>query len=120
MELSFIRAIDTPYTLNKNEKGEEFVMNHFKCHLKNQGFDEVKVVFSLSEVDKTRGFSLIMPQKELTLGLEAALTSHLFLRIPRHIMSQQGEQKIPLVITSHSDRGKKTWAKELILLGPQK
>ena len=45
--VTVLRAKDNPYQVVKNEGGSEEVINHFKMHMQNQTFDDLKLKMTL-------------------------------------------------------------------------
>jgi len=47
------RAIDTPYQVLRDQMGVEWVLNHFKIHLGNRGWNDLSPRLELSQQDES-------------------------------------------------------------------
>lgn len=116
LDMTFVRAIESPYQVIKEE-----VVNHFKVHGKNQSFENQKVELSISPELKKQGFVLIAPTYPTTVLPGKDMRNHIFIRFPKGKFKEkpEGAFKINLEIAVVGDSGeKKYFQKELTLVGP--
>ncbi len=97
------RAIDTPYQVVRGQDEREYLLNHFKVHLGNLGWDSLKTVVSLAPEDLQEGVELILPPggrgTAKTLESGEGREFDLFLKIPKaRFMDPAKEKSIPLLI----------------------
>jgi cytochrome c oxidase accessory protein FixG len=117
VNISVLRAIDTPYTLTNDENGVEVVINHFRLHLTNQTGIDSKYTISLSDEAKSQGVKLVLAQNPLELLANRSGTFHLFIHVPSSKLKNENKLEIKFSI-----RGSKSniFDREMILLGPSK
>lgn len=115
-QVTVLRGQDTPYTLTKNEFQEDIIINHFKLHLKNQGYGQIKFNISLNA---DSALSLAAPQNDIQLDPGADQTIHFFIKSKKQLTDQNGSYntKLNLAVTKEDETFKKEL--ELQLAGPK-
>ncbi len=100
------RAIDTPYQVVKGQDGREYLLNHFKVHFANLGWETLHPRVSLEVADLREGAELILPPGEQ--AAPKALASgegrefDVFLKIPKaRFQDLNRESAVPLVTHWH-------------------
>jgi cytochrome c oxidase accessory protein FixG len=59
IDVSILRAKDTPYQIVSNEAGDRLVINHFRVDLSNMGFADESISLELSDAAVARGFEMV-------------------------------------------------------------
>lgn len=123
---ALLRAKEAPYQLIKNNEGTERVMNHFKLHLKNQGFESKNYFISIPEEFKNLDIELKIPINPIPVAAGTDKTVHLFMVFKKEILLSKGELKLKLLIkdtqnseTMNSKTINNDQVKEFSLVGPQ-
>ncbi len=97
------RAVDIPYQVLKDREGSELVLNHFKVHLANMGWDALTPEVLLEEGDRARGIELVLPpgfEDPVRRTVESGdrRDFDLFVKIPKSALdSGSGKGKIQLL-----------------------
>ncbi len=111
--ISVLKAKDAPYTL-LNENSEEWVLNHMKLHIYNQGQGDATI-----SIGSVENIELVLPQNPVSIPSNRSQEIHFFAKFPK-AMSQKyhGSFKENLDISIVSDGEKRTLVKELTFVGP--
>jgi hypothetical protein len=100
------RAIDTPYQLVRGQDQKEYLLNHFKVHLGNLGWEALYPQVTLSTVDIEDGVELILPPPahSVTRPLESGESREfdVFLKIPRSRFVDPSREKSAYLVTQWS------------------
>jgi hypothetical protein len=109
VSIQILRAKDAPYTLT-----QDYVLNHFKIHLHNQGHTLLKI-----HVQDVEGFETIMPRKEIELSANTSEELHFFVKFPLEVSrSNNGTFKREIEIQVYENEQLKSYNKELTFVGP--
>jgi cytochrome c oxidase accessory protein FixG len=114
VHIAVLKAKEAPYSLIA-EAGIDKVINHFKLHVHNQGFEAVKL-----EVVGVDGLDLILANREFQLAANSNQDIHLFVTfLPELSKQMKGSfvKTLKLSLTA-SDGSKKDIQKELSFVGP--
>lgn len=119
ISISVLRGKDTPYSMVKNEKGANVILNHLKLHLKNQTFQKVKFQFSISG-DMKEQVELTIVQNPVEVDSGADYTLHAFVKFPPDLVSNTGSAKGLLKVVATGGEKPYETEKEFTLVGPKK
>jgi cytochrome c oxidase accessory protein FixG len=117
VNISVLRAIESPYSFSKDEMDQNQVLNHFRLHLINQTDQNVSYRVSISEKDQELGMKLIMSQNPFLIDANKSETTHIFIQFNQNLLAADGQLKTKIFLT---DLENKKIEKEVILLGPRK
>jgi cytochrome c oxidase accessory protein FixG len=119
LDVEFIRAIETPYTLHTLADGSVQATNHYRIKLKNQSFDEQTVSLTLNSQVADAGVELVAPTFPLTLAGGAATEQHVFFKFPARLTHGTGSYRFALDLTAASSRdGGEPSREPVVLVGP--
>ncbi|HEX3035513.1 MAG TPA: cytochrome c oxidase accessory protein CcoG [Thermodesulfobacteriota bacterium] len=129
--ITILRGKDMPYQVIESEESDEEdeeeiddetnnvqVINHFKVHMKNQSFDDVKLKMAVPEMWKEKDVEVISPTDTFNLEAGKDLTVHFFVKFPGEITGGTGKESIELTFTDLGENLIKL-EKELYLVGPK-
>ncbi len=128
LELNILRAKDMPYQvveqsgLSSGTDGSaaKVIINHFKIDADNQDNKNIEVLFFLSEVDKAKGFELVMVENPLQIKASSAKKMDFFIRFPSTEL-HSGHAKLSVLRTiqiNAQPASTITKSEELSLVGP--
>lgn len=96
-QATVLRGQDIPYSLSKNEKDEDIVVNHFKLHLKNQAYEILRFNLSLAaEGNKQDLLELAAPINNIELKPGEDATIHFFITSKKQLTSGLGSYQTQL------------------------
>ncbi len=122
--VTVLRGTDTPYQIVKGEEKEnngeeeEQIINHFKVHLKNQTFDDVRLKIAIPETWKEKHVEIISQTDTINLDAGKDLTVHFFVKFPGTITAITGEQSVKIIFLDSKTNQIKL-EKDLNLVGPK-
>jgi polyferredoxin len=116
LNISVLRALDTPYTFTTDSNGRSVVLNHFRIHMNNQAAKTSELRVQLSDDSVKTGFILTVAQNPILLKSHSATTWHLFVSAPREVLAEQGSARAEFVITNQDGE---RFVRELTILGPK-
>jgi cytochrome c oxidase accessory protein FixG len=117
LDVKLIRAIETPYTTNTRDDGSLEVVNHYRMHIKNQGFDTLTVAIETRGENAGR-MALVAPTLPLDLPGGGSEIVHIFFRFPAGLTAGSGRTSVDLAIELSSVRGEETQIERVPLVGP--
>ncbi|MFZ3231457.1 MAG: cytochrome c oxidase accessory protein CcoG [Pseudobdellovibrio sp.] len=98
-QATVLRGKDLPYSLSKNEKDEEIVVNHFRLHLKNQAYEQLRFNLSLIQGDKDQdSIELAAPVNNIELKAGEDSTVHFFIKSKKQLTSGVGSYRTQLLL----------------------
>jgi cytochrome c oxidase accessory protein FixG len=112
LSVEFVRAIETPYQILKDESKGEKILNHFKLDLRNQDFDAVTVAISIHDESRQAGFEMITIQPKVTLAPGELKRLDVFFKFPKEQL-KNGTSRVRTLI-----HAKETLQSEVHLVGP--
>ncbi len=92
--VTVLRAKDNPYQVVSNGDEGEDVINHFKMHMKNQSFDDLKLRVALPADWLAKNVEIISQNKTVELEAGKNVTLHFFVKFPKEIMGSEGMKNI--------------------------
>jgi cytochrome c oxidase accessory protein FixG len=120
--VTVLRGTDTPYQIVKGEENngeeEEQIINHFKVHLKNQTFDDVRLKIAIPEAWKEKHIEIISQTDTINLDAGKDLTVHFFVKFPGTITAITGERSVKIIFLDLKTNQIKL-EKDLNLVGPK-
>jgi cytochrome c oxidase accessory protein FixG len=116
LNISVLRALDTPYTFTTDSNGRSVVLNHFRIHMNNQSSKTSELRVQLSDDSVKTGFILTVAQNPILLKSHSATTWHLFVSAPREVLEAQGSARAEFVINNQDGE---RFVRELTILGPK-
>ncbi len=117
VNISVLRAIDTPYELTTDINSQPTVLNHFRLHLNNQLGQSSRYHVTLSSQSLARGVSLTVAQNSVVIKPYGNWTWHLFVTAPRKLFEHSGTEQADVILTN--DKGE-IFTEKLALIGPKK
>jgi polyferredoxin len=118
LDVKFIRAIESPYTVHTLQDGAKQVSNHYRVKLKNQSFDTYEVSLALGERAAADGVEIVAPTYPLTMEGGAAVENHVFFKFPARLTHGTGDYFATLQLRGTSERGTETMTDRVVLVGP--
>lgn len=116
--VTILRGKDTPFQVVKSDDGSEEIINHFKMHMKNQSFDDVRLKMVIAEELKEKKVEIISQSESFDLGAGKDLTVHFFVKFPKEVTGSKGTE--PLKLSFIDQKNNKVEAEENIkLVGPK-
>lgn len=116
--VTILRGKDSPYQVLKNEAGGDEIINHFKMHLKNQTFDNVRLKMVVPEIWKAERIEVINQTDTINLVPGEDLTLHFFVKFPKEVTGSIGTKSISLDFLDLRDDQIKM-VKDVRLVGPK-
>jgi hypothetical protein len=113
-----LRGHDTPYTVETSGEFAGQVLNHFKLHIKNQEFHDIKIRYELVLSEEAIGkVTLISPMNPVVLKSGELQRAPFFVRAPKELMA--GDGVLPIKIRFFSDEDPSIQIeRELKVVGP--
>ncbi len=116
--VTILRGKDTPFQIIKNGDGSEVIINHFKMHMKNQSFDDIRLKMIIPEELKEKKIEIISQSESYDLGAGKDLTVHFFVKFPQTVTGSSGTESVKLSFID--EKNNKIEAEEDIqLVGPK-
>lgn len=119
LAITILRGKDIPYQVVEQSTAygnTKIVINHFKVDVDNQDNKEIRLLFSLQESDKQKGYELVMVENPLFINGSEAKKMDFFLRFPvNELHSGHGTVLLRQNILPDTKNAKET---ELSLVGP--
>lgn len=112
-----LRAKDSPFTVVKDSKDNEFIINHFKLHVNNQSFENKTLMLGLGGSSLPENMELITQNNTVNILPGQDTTMHFFIKFPADFISNGGVRTIDIVLTDIVNN--KKLKKELKLVGPK-
>lgn len=119
---TILRGQGLPYSLTKNEKDEDIVVNHFKLHLKNQGYEVLKFNISLALEEMQINPDLIeltAPINDVELQSGDDVTLHFFIKARPQVTTGVGSRNAELNLKINKGSEILTSKLNLQLTGPK-
>lgn len=117
LNIAVLRAIDSPYSVIKNDSGHPQILNHFRLHLTNQTSSNSIYKIILPKKESDQGLILTTAENSIVLKADESHTWHLFVSAPLSKLSPQGN--LPFKILIQGVAGE-TFERDLLLIGPKK
>ena len=94
--VTILRGKDTPFQVIKNGDGSEDIINHFKMHVKNQSFDDVRLKMIVPEELKEKKIEIIAQSESYDIAAGKDMTVHFFVKFPRDVTGTGGTESVKL------------------------
>jgi cytochrome c oxidase accessory protein FixG len=119
IELTLVRAVDSPYQEIPGSLGQMRILNHFKAELRNQTFEDQEISFSVAPELQAQGVSIIVSNHKSKLAPGERERADVFIQFPK-IFLKIGHGIIPLVLEAKSKLTPKPVQslREVHLVGP--
>jgi len=120
LDITIVRASESPYQVFKRSEQNTFVTNHFKLHIKNQSLHTMDVFLQQTENPEDLDTEIIAPTFPAKIPPGKTTESHIYIKFPESALNKQGQKIFPLYI--HTIYGKTTqkYRKDINLVGPVK
>ncbi|MCK6598616.1 MAG: cytochrome c oxidase accessory protein CcoG [Bdellovibrionaceae bacterium] len=120
VHVALLRATDSPYQIIKNNDGSEAIMNHFKLHIKNQGFEDKKYKIDIPQEFQNLNLDLKIPENPVSVKAGSDKTIHLFIVFKKDILQKKGDLKLRMHIKDDLSISKESTdqSKDFSLVGP--
>lgn len=116
--LAVIRG-EEPFSLITQSDGTEIVTNHFKIHLNNQSFDDVKVELTLPKQYVDQQLELVSPINPVDVPAGGDMVrTHIFIKSPKSFTLGKGQAYAEIEMTIKEKDKTETVIKQISLLGP--
>lgn len=122
LDLSILRATDSPYTLLPAKEGqtEPLISNHFELHFHNQEIDDARVQIMLDEGGEESQIKLISPINPVAVKAGKTSQSHLFFKFPKRMTEETGQKIVKVVFFFRTENETIPYVKDFTLVGPTK
>jgi len=119
IQVTFLRAIDTPYQDVIGADGVEMIVNHYKFEANNQTEKPVKIEIGLADEWIAKGIELVSVKSVLNLAGGGRERGDVFLRTPKGLFVA-GALKIKVLWTATGEKISKPIKKiqEIPIVGP--
>lgn len=97
LNVSLLRAKESPYSFTKNQNGDDVVLNHFRLHLKNQTSRTLHYKVELKAVD---WIQMTLARNPITLAEKENQEIHIFLQFPKEKSPLVKTEKVFLQLTN--------------------
>jgi cytochrome c oxidase accessory protein FixG len=114
LNISLLRAKESPYTFIKNQNGKDAVMNHFRLHLKNQTKNERSYKIELEGPD---WLQMTVARNPIVLAPQASQEVHIFLQFPKEY-SQKVQSEIVKIHLTQPESGLEKHSLLVPVVGP--
>ena len=94
IDITVLRAKDNPYQVVSNGNNGEDVINHFKMHIKNQTFDDLRLKVALPAALQAKNVQIISQDDTIELKAGKNITLHFFVKFPKEITGNEGVRNI--------------------------
>jgi cytochrome c oxidase accessory protein FixG len=114
-----MRGQEAPFTVTKDERGQERILNHFKLQIQNQNFTGANYRLKPPVDWQQDGTEMIVAQNPQVAKAGEMITWHFFVRFKPELLSPAGKHQTHFLLEDLNDvaNGFKG-DKELILIGP--
>jgi len=118
-QVFLMRGQDAPYSIIKDENGENIVLNHFKLQIQNQDFTEAHYELSIPDKWQKNGVQLIVAQNPMTAKSGEIITWHFFVRFKEQLLPADGKLTALISIQDlNQEPDHFKTIKEFTLMGP--
>ncbi len=114
LNVTLLRAKESPYTFTKNQSGEDVVLNHFRLHLKNQTAKTVSYKVSLRAPE---WLQMTLATNPVVLPAQASQEVHIFLQFPKEKSATISAEVAQILLTNEENR-EETYRLPVPLVGP--
>lgn len=114
---TILRGAGLPYSVVKNENGNEVLLNQFRLHIQNQGIKEAKYDLSFASQNLPAHVQLNVAENPVTLAPGQSREWYFFVRLPKELTQQSGQYKLQLQVKDLSSDYIEQ--RDLILVGPK-
>lgn len=119
VDVTGLRATGLPYSVIRNEKGHEMILNQFRFHLTSQVGRDTAFEIELPQQMQELGFELVMANKQVILVPFESKTIGFFVMIPSAAFSNKTQ--IPLQVDLRAVKGSsETIRRDFEMIGPLK
>lgn len=87
IQMTWIRAVDTPYQSLVNSQGQAVIVNHFKIDLRNQTFEDRRVTFVVTPLQQEKGIEFISSTPSILVKAGQSERMDLFVRFPKSFLT---------------------------------
>ena len=118
LDITVLRAHETPYQVLKTSKERVLIANHFTLSLKNQSAVKMEVdVMRTGKIENTK-IEIIASTLPVVIPPGEAKKNHIFIKFPKSILEKKSHHKFRLQITTKSKDITQKYIKEISLVGP--
>lgn len=103
IDVTVLRAKDNPYQVVSNGGGGEEVINHFKMHMKNHTFDDLRLKVALPADWQSKNVEIISQNKTVEIGAGKNVTLHFFVKFPKEVTGSEGARNITVDFINQKD-----------------
>ncbi|HEY8271591.1 MAG TPA: cytochrome c oxidase accessory protein CcoG [Pseudobdellovibrionaceae bacterium] len=119
-QVFILRAKEAPYTLIKNDKGENMILNHFRLEIQNQNFKKAIYLLRPPTSWSQQGIELTVGQNPLNVEPGKMIEWHFFIRFKPELVAKTGQLKTQILIEDQSEvESPFKSEKEFTLIGPK-
>ena len=118
LDITVLRAHESPYQVLKTSKERVLIANHFTLNLKNQSAVKIEVdVIRTGKIENTK-IEIIASTLPVVIPPGEAKKNHIFIKFPKSILEKKSHHKFRLQITTKSKDITQKYIKEISLVGP--
>jgi cytochrome c oxidase accessory protein FixG len=118
IDITLLRAVETPYQEITLANGQHEIINHFKLHIKNLSFNSAQITTQLPQEFLKAGYQMAMPQETVPIAAGTSDNAHFFVRFPKSETLKTGNKDIQILFTVDLNGAKTTELKGARLIGP--
>ncbi|MBY0384776.1 cytochrome c oxidase accessory protein CcoG, partial [bacterium] len=101
IDVTLLRANESPYTFTKDQQGRDVVLNHFRLHLKNQNAKTMNYKVSLQSAD---WIQMTLAKNLIILLPHDSQEIHVFLQFPKEKSAIVSAQSVQLSLTNEDNK----------------
>jgi len=120
LDITVLRAQESPYRVISTAKGEPVISNHYTLNLKNQSFHEMEVNVTQTEESRNKGIEIVAPAYPEVIPSGKSAKNHFFIKFPKSLLNKKGQLNFQLHVAATSNQTTRNYIKELTLAGPLK
>ena len=118
LDVTLIRAVETPYTTKELDDGTLQVINHYRINVTNQSFDVQTVTLALEPWAVEAGVELVAATYPLSLEGGKRSQDHIFFKFPGEVTKRTGKRVVTLTVSASSSRAEANRTEHITLVGP--
>lgn len=114
IDVTLLRAKESPYTFTKDQQGQDVVLNHFRLHLKNQNAKTMSYKVSLQAAE---WIQMTLAKNPVILLPHGSQEIHVFLQFPKEKSAIVSSQTVQLFLINDLEKNDQQ-SLQIPLVGP--
>ncbi len=119
LNISILRAIETPYREVQNNGVHHSIINHFKLALKNNEFEDVQVSVEVADPEHRSQVKLVTATPIFSVTAGGNHRGHIFVEFPPSLTKDQGSASVNLKLIVRGPKDSYDHIETIQLLGPK-